>query len=103
MAHIPGPDEAEILRNTAVCRAYLDNFAHIKSYWISYGLELAGKTLAFGADDIDGTIGDELIYHMAGVDSPVSQTVGALRQTISDAGLDPVLRDTFYRELPVPQ
>ncbi len=99
LAHVMGPGEAEILKNTAVCRAYLDNFAHIKSYWISYGLELAGKTLAFGADDIDGTIGDELIYHMAGVDSPVSQTAEALRQTILDAGLEPVLRDSFYREL----
>jgi len=101
LAHLTGPSESETLKNTAVCRAYLDNFAHIKSYWISYGLELAGKALRFGADDIDGTVGDELIYHMAGVDSPVSQTVDALRQTILEAGLDPVLRDSFYRELSV--
>ncbi len=99
LSHLMGPEEGEILKNTAACRAYLDNFPHIKSYWISYGLDLAGRTLAFGADDIDGTVGDELIYHMAGADSPVSQTAESLRRTILNAGLEPVLRDSFYREL----
>ena len=60
------------------------------------GLDLARRSLAFGADDLDGTIGEERIYHMAGADSPVSQTVDALRGAIAEAGLDPVMRDAFY-------
>ncbi len=99
LEHLSGPTEDETLQNMAVCRAYLDNFDHIKSYWISYGLDLARKSLAFGADDLDGTIEEERIYHMAGADSPISQTVDALRQTIVAAGLEPVLRDSFYREV----
>jgi aminodeoxyfutalosine synthase len=96
LQHLNGPSEEEILRNVAVCRAYLDNFDHIKAYWISYGLDLARRSLAFGADDLDGTIEEERIYHMAGADSPLSQTVDALRGAITKAGLDPVMRDAFY-------
>ena len=91
-----GPTEQEVLKNVAVCRAYLDNFDHIKAYWISYGLDLARRCLDFGADDLDGTIEEERIYHMAGVDSPVAQTTEALRSAIIQAGLRPVLRDSFY-------
>ncbi len=96
LSHINGPDEVEILRNMAVCRAYLDNFDHIKAYWISLGLDLARRSLAFGADDLDGTIEEERIYHMAGAKSPIAQTVDALRGAISAAGLKPVMRDAFY-------
>lgn len=96
LSHLKGPTEEEILRNVAVCRAYLDNFEHIKAYWISYGLDLARRSLAFGADDLDGTIEEERIYHMAGADSPISQTVSALRGAIAEAGLEPVMRDAFY-------
>jgi aminodeoxyfutalosine synthase len=96
LSHLEGPSEGEILRNVAVCRAYLDNFDHIKAYWISYGLDLARRSLAFGADDLDGTIEEERIYHMAGADSPIAQTVEALRGAITQAGLDPVMRDAFY-------
>lgn len=99
LSHLMKPSEGETLKNIAVCRAYLDNFQHIKAYWISYGLELAEKALAFGADDLDGTIEEERIYHMAGVDSPVGQTVDALRGAIFGAGLQPVLRDGFYAPL----
>lgn len=96
LAHLmePGPDET--LKTIAVSRAYLDNFDHIKAYWISYGLELAERALAFGADDLDGTIEEERIYHMAGATSPISQTVESLRGAIRKAGLEPVLRDSFY-------
>src|SRR5207248_724362 len=93
---LTGPTEEETLKTIAVCRAYLDNFDHIKAYWISYGLDLARRALAFGADDLDGTIEEERIYHMAGVESPVAQTAETLRRAILDAGLEPVLRDSFY-------
>lgn len=96
LSHLTEPAAEETLKTIAVSRAYLDNFAHIKAYWISYGLQLAERALAFGADDLDGTIEEERIYHMAGADSPISQTVEALRGAIRNAGLVPVLRDSFY-------
>lgn len=96
LSNVVGPSAEETLRTIAVSRAYLDNFDHIKAYWISYGLDLARRALAFGADDLDGTIEEERIYHMAGADSPVSQTGENLRKAILDAGLEPVLRDSFY-------
>jgi len=101
LSHLVGPDAGETLKTIAVSRAYLDNFAHIKAYWISYGLELAERALAFGADDLDGTIEEERIYHMAGAASPISQTVESLRAAIRKAGLDPVLRDSFYNAVAV--
>ena len=100
LSHLPEPNSDETLRTIAVSRAYLDNFAHIKAYWISYGLALAERALAFGADDLDGTIEEERIYHMAGASSPISQTVEALRNAIRKAGLQPVLRDSFYNAVP---
>ena len=96
LSHLVEPSPDETLKTIAVSRAYLDNFAHIKAYWISYGLELAERALAFGADDLDGTIEEERIYHMAGAASPISQTVESLRTAIRKAGLDPILRDSFY-------
>ncbi|MBW0001045.1 MAG: aminofutalosine synthase MqnE [Verrucomicrobia bacterium] len=99
LRHLPGPTESETLKTIAVARAFLDNFPHIKAYWISFGLELAQKALRFGADDLDGTIEEERIYHMAGVDSPVQQSAPALRQAILNAGYRPVLRNAFYDEL----
>jgi aminodeoxyfutalosine synthase len=99
LAHLPGPTANETLRVIAVSRAYLDNFDHIKAYWISFGLDLAREALNFGADDLDGTIEEERIYHMAGAESPVRQTVDSLRKAIEMAGLRPVLRDAFYNVL----
>ncbi len=96
---LPGPTEEETLRTIAVSRAYLDNFAHIKAYWISFGLDLARRALGFGADDLDGTIEEERIYHMAGVDTPSAQSARALQAAIRMAGYRPVLRNAFYDEL----
>jgi aminodeoxyfutalosine synthase len=96
LSHLREPTEAETLKMIAVARAYLDNFEHIKAYWISFGLDTARRALGFGADDLDGTIEEERIYHMAGVDSPLKQTAEALRSTICQAGLRPRLRDAFY-------
>ena len=101
LAHLTEPSVDETLRTIAVSRAYLDNFAHIKAYWISYGLEIAERALAFGADDLDGTIEEERIYHMAGAGSPISQTVEALQNAIRRAGLKPVFRDSFYNAVAV--
>jgi aminodeoxyfutalosine synthase len=99
LRHLPGPTEAETLKTIAVARAFLDNFPHIKAYWVSFGLELARKALRFGADDLDGTIEEERINHMAGVDSPEQQSAPALRQAIRNAGYRPVLRNAFYDEI----
>ena len=101
LSHLPEPSSDETLKTIAVSRAYLDNFSHIKAYWISYGLEIAERALAFGADDLDGTIEEERIYHMAGASSPISQTVESLKSTIRKAGLEPVLRDSFYNAVAV--
>ena len=101
LSHMSEPSAEETLKTIAVSRAYLDNFDHIKAYWISYGLELASRAIAFGADDLDGTIEEERIYHMAGAKSPISQTVAALCSTIRNAGLEPVLRDSFYNAVTV--
>lgn len=97
LSHLQEPSAEETLKNIAVCRAYLDNFEHIKAYWISYGLELAKEALRYGADDLDGTIEEERIYHMAGAQTPIAQSAVDLKRAIQDSGFDPVLRDSFYR------
>jgi aminodeoxyfutalosine synthase len=96
LSHLTEPSAEETLRVIAVSRVYLDNFDHIKAYWVSFGLDLARVALEYGADDLDGTIEEERIYHMAGAKSPMKQTVDSLRQAIEAAGLRPVLRDAFY-------
>jgi aminodeoxyfutalosine synthase len=99
LSHLRAPSEADTLKTIAVARVYLDNFAHVKAYWISSGLQLAQQALHFGADDVDGTIEEERIYHMAGVTSPVQQTVRSLRGAIIQAGYRPVLRNAYYHEI----
>ncbi len=85
------------LRTIAVARLMLDNFDHIKAYWISLGVGTAQVALAYGADDLDGTVRHELIHHEAGSQSPEALTVDRLRHLISEAGRTPVQRDTLYR------
>jgi len=87
------------LRTMAVSRLMLDNFPHIKAYWVMLGIPTAQVSLSFGADDIDGTVVHEKIYHDAGSDSPQELTVAALRRLIEEAGRIPVERDTLYREV----
>jgi aminodeoxyfutalosine synthase len=87
------------LRTMAVCRLMLDNFPHIKAYWVMLGIKIAQIALSFGADDIDGTVVHEKIYHDAGSDSPQEVTVAELRRLIEEAGRVPVERDTLYREV----
>jgi aminodeoxyfutalosine synthase len=87
------------LRTMAISRLMLDNFPHIKAYWIMLGIQTAQLALSYGADDIDGTVVHEKIYHDAGSDAPQEMTVAELRQLIEETGRVPVERDTLYREV----
>ena len=98
MSHVPEVNTIEDLRNYAVARIYMDNFAHIKAYWPMIGRHTAQMSLAFGVDDIDGTIDDSTkIYSMAGSEekNPALSTQ-QLVQLIKDAGRHPIERDTLY-------
>ena len=90
----------EDLRNYAVSRIFLDNFPHIKAYWVMSGQETTKLALQYGADDIDGTVNDSTkIYTMAGVEGKPVMTVEDLTSLIKSVGLTPVERDTFYNEI----
>lgn len=90
----------EDLKNYAISRIFLDNFPHIKAYWVMSGLETTKLALQYGADDIDGTVNDSTkIYTMAGVDGKPVMTVQQIRSLIESIGLQPVERDTFYNEI----
>lgn len=92
----------EDLKNYAISRIYLDNFPHIKAYWVMSGQEVTSLALQYGADDIDGTVNDSTkIYTMAGVEGKPVMTVEQLVNLIKSTGLIPVERDTFYNELKV--
>jgi aminodeoxyfutalosine synthase len=93
------PDGLFDLRVIAVSRLMLDNFDHIKAYWIMLGEQTAQLALSYGADDIDGTVVHELIYHDAGATTPEGKTVDQLHQLIREAGREPVERDTLYRHI----
>lgn len=92
----------EDLRMLALSRIYLDNIAHIKAYWVMYGKATAELALAFGADDLDGTIDDSTrIYSMAGADDRRPRiSVEEIDRIARAAGLRAVERDTFYHEIP---
>ena len=87
------------LKVMAIARLMLDNFPHIKAYWQMLGVKTAQVALSYGADDIDGTVVHETIYHAAGSDSPQEMTVAELRRLIEEAGRTPVERDTLYHEV----
>lgn len=91
----------EDLRNFAVSRIYLSNFDHIKAYWPMLGKQNAQISMAFGVNDIDGTIEDSTkIYSMAGAeDASPSMSVKEIVQLISSAGYNPVERDSLYRKI----
>jgi aminodeoxyfutalosine synthase len=90
------PTGVDALRNVAVGRLLLDNVDHIKAYWIMLGVKVAQLALAWGADDLDGTVTWERIYHMAGAETPEGMTEERLQQVIREAGRIPVERDAFY-------
>ncbi|HEX7481452.1 MAG TPA: aminofutalosine synthase MqnE [Polyangiales bacterium] len=100
---LPEPTAVDSLRTLAVSRLLLDNFAHIKAYWVSMGVATAQTALRFGADDLDGTIVHESIYHSAGSRVPMALSRDELVRLIREAGRAPVERDTTYgvvEELP---
>jgi aminodeoxyfutalosine synthase len=98
MSHVPEVSTIEDLRNYAVARIYMDNFPHIKAYWPMIGRHTAQMSLAFGVDDVDGTIDDSTkIYSMAGSEEQnPALTTQELVQLIKDAGRHPIERDTLY-------
>ena len=87
------------LKVVAISRLMLDNFDHIKAYWVSLGLGTAQTALAYGADDLDGTVRRERIHHAAGAKSPQALGIEDLRDLIEEAGLVPVQRDSVYNEV----
>lgn len=91
----------EDMRMLAMSRIFLDNIPHIKAYWVMYGKATAEMALAFGADDLDGTIDDSTkIYSMAGADDRrPSMSLEEIHQIARRAGLQAVERDTFYNEI----
>jgi aminodeoxyfutalosine synthase len=99
LAHLPKPSVLLDLRTMAVSRLMLDNFPHVKAYWVMLGIPTAQLALSFGADDIDGTVVHEKIYHDAGSDAPQELTVAEIRRLIAEAGRVPVERDTLYHEV----
>lgn len=99
LSHLKKPSALMDLRTMAVSRLMLDNVPHIKAYWIMLGIGTAQTALAYGADDIDGTVRHELIYHDAGATTPEILTVDQIKQLILEAGREPVERDTVYRRV----
>ena len=95
-SHYPGPTALDELREVAVARLLLDNIEHIKAYWILMDVPVAQTALSFGADDVDGTVVEEKIYHDAGATTPQHVLRDELIQWIRDAGRVPIERDTLY-------
>ncbi len=99
MRKLPAPSASDTLRVHAVARLMLDNVDHIKAFWIATGVEVAQIALWYGADDLDGTVQEERIYHMAGSRTPEILTTADIQRLIRVAGRTPVERDTLYREV----
>jgi aminodeoxyfutalosine synthase len=103
LSHLPKPSAAEDLRQIALGRLMLDNFPHVKAYWIMMTPRVAQTGLHFGADDLDGTVVTEEIFHEAGAVSPQKVARQRLIDLIEEAGRVPVERDTLYNRVePVP-
>ncbi len=96
VSEVTEPKPIDLLKDIAISRLLLDNFPHIKAYWIQLGEKLAQLGLSFGADDMDGTIGEEKITHAAGAKTPLQLAKEKMESLIADAGQIPVERDTVY-------
>ncbi len=108
LAHLPKPTGFTDLKTIAISRLLLDNFDHIKAYWIMLTPRIAQIALRFGADDIDGTVVEEKIYHDAGATTEQFTSRAQLERLIREAGRVPVERDTLYNpvdrsKMPPPQ
>jgi aminodeoxyfutalosine synthase len=99
LSHIPKPTGYDDLRTIAVSRLLLDNFDHIKAYWIMLTPSIAQIALRFGANDMDGTVVEEKIYHDAGATTAEFTPRAELERLIRAAGRVPVERDTLYRPI----
>ena len=99
LSEIPKASGPMDLRTMAISRLMLDNVPHMKAYWIMLGIGTAQVALSYGADDLDGTVRHELIYHDAGAETPEILSVEAIRGLIEEAGREPVERDTLYRRV----
>ncbi len=101
MSHLGERSVVEDLRMIAVSRLFLDNIPHIKAYWVMYGKSVTELALAFGADDVDGTIDDSTkIYSMAGAeDSRPRMTIEEIERMAQQAGFRAVERDTHYNKI----
>jgi len=97
--HLPGPTGLENLRTLAIARLMLDNFPHVKTFWIMQTLPMSQVQLGAGADDIDGTVVWYDITKVGGASTHQETTVSDLVRTIRDAGFTPVERDTLYRRI----
>ena len=98
-ANLPPTTGLDDLKTIAVSRLMLDNFPHIKAYWVTLTPELAQVALRFGADDLDGTIVEERIIHGAGTPTERGMTRAEIEKLIRDAGREPVERDTLYNSV----
>jgi len=96
-----GVGGVDALKTLAISRLYLDNFQHVKAYWVMLGLKIAQTALCFGVNDLDGTVVEEKIGHDAGADSPQALSKDGIINMIRKAGRVPVERDTLYNELKV--
>ena len=96
MRKLPAPSATDTLRVHAVARLVCDSIPHVKAFWIATGVEVAQTSLWFGVDDLDGTVQEEKIYHMAGARTPEWMTTREIERLIIAAGRQPVERDTFY-------
>src|SRR5579871_2385555 len=97
LSHLPWTTGFDDIKQIAVSRLVLDNFPHIKSYWQMMTPKIAQISLRFGADDIDGTVVEEKIYHDAGAETPQGLRRKDLVRLITEAGREPIERDTLYR------
>jgi aminodeoxyfutalosine synthase len=91
-----GSDDLKVI---AVSRLLLDNIPHVKAYWIMMGMPLAAVALHFGANDVQGTVMRETIFHAAGAKTETEQKVDELVRFVREAGRMPVQRDTLYNEV----
>ncbi|MBL8826587.1 MAG: aminofutalosine synthase MqnE [Planctomycetaceae bacterium] len=99
LSHLKKPSVLQDLRTMAVARLMLDNVAHMKAYWIMLGIQTAQTALWYGADDLDGTVRHELIYHDAGAETPEILSVDEICRLIRETGREPVERDTLYHKV----
>ncbi|MGA8036950.1 MAG: aminofutalosine synthase MqnE [Candidatus Acidiferrales bacterium] len=99
LSHIPPATGFDDLKTIAVSRLMLDNFDHIKAYWIMLTPRVAQIALRFGANDLDGTVVEENIYHDAGATTPEFMSRNELERLIRAAGREPVERDTAYNRV----